>query len=1134
MLFKSRITRLLSISDREYPRLISLSLVLFLLMFGWAYGSAGRDSFFIKQLGPEKLPLMYVINSITLVLGSFLYAIIVDRFSRVKLLWILLLFSSASLLGLRYMIFTGNPLAPYFVFTGSELIMNILIIMHFWTVANGIFDAREGKRIFPLLGGAGLIGAIIGGGSIQFVVARIGTENLFLVWSLLLAITLPAAFGIQKVATIAPTESGRDQDENQERPSFREDLAGVWEVPLIRTLTYMSFPMLIAVYIIDYQFYEAVNEVFVDQDKLSAFLGLVDSSFSFCGLMLQLFISQRILQRFGVGTVNLVHPISTLVGAGLLNIRAFCVPSQSPSLLSFRTFSVVAASASDEVVNLSIGGSARQLLFNAINEGKRGKSRAFISGTVEPVGVIFAGLFLILSVNILGVSESFLASVLLGLCLIWLLLAFRIKAHYVHSLVENLGSRNQGMQSIAMSELSNTTDPRTIAELLQSVSSDNEEVGLFALAILRETRFDGQVQSLCSTLTRSTAAVRIETLSVLTALKQPETVTLIIPHLRTSDPVFRAAVVGAIGKLGSDDELEMLSAYLKDTNPNVRAEAIIPFLKKPKESSHYRMGMDSLEILANDKSSISHGLAAYVIGELKSSSLVPLLKQLINAQDEDVQIAVIGAIGRVHDEDLIGKLVGFLANNRLRIHVVDAIVNIGADASGPLHAQLRNPEVEIDIKMQIVYCLGRLGDIRSIKELLDLLKLTDRSLSIEEETVRALTSIRKNSADSDCEAIAETTEQISASLNDLLIALKSQRSTVNFISDLEEGQSSFVLMDALSRATQRREGVALNYLEFLADPDIIRTAKENLNSSDQRARAEALEVLEGSCDQGRALATLLEGELSESWNREIITNSAQVFEKILRDNRDPWVCCCTLYAISQLRLPEFEEKLIEWQNQRAETIESDPLVKANFELALSHCSNRETTEDDKAEMDKMELNMKRILFLRSVPLFVDVEGTDLHWISSIIKDRAYQSGEAIVKEGDQGDAMYLIESGSVRVVTGEDQQVTLAILEEREYFGEMSLLDSERRSATVVAHKDAHLLVIRRDDFYELLIARPKISFSLFKTLSQRLRATLAKLSANQKRELFSETQEMVKKAATTIRLPKSDAPTPDDNTKDS
>ena len=115
---------------------------------------------------------------------------------------------------------------------------------------------------------------------------------------------------------------------------------------------------------------------------------------------------------------------------------------------------------------------------------------------------------------------------------------------------------------------------------------------------------------------------------------------------------------------------------------------------------------------------------------------------------------------------------------------------------------------------------------------------------------------------------------------------------------------------------------------------------------------------------------------------------------------------------------------------------------------------------------------------------------------SISTEKKAKKNEVIFKEGDIGDAFYLIVTGSVRISTlvpgvGEE---ALAILREGEYFGEMALIDDAPRSASAIANDDTLLLHIGKKDFRTLLEQQTDIAYKLLwvftKTLSARLRKT--------------------------------------------
>lgn len=141
-------------------------------------------------------------------------------------------------------------------------------------------------------------------------------------------------------------------------------------------------------------------------------------------------------------------------------------------------------------------------------------------------------------------------------------------------------------------------------------------------------------------------------------------------------------------------------------------------------------------------------------------------------------------------------------------------------------------------------------------------------------------------------------------------------------------------------------------------------------------------------------------------------------------------------------------------------------------------------------------------------------------LAPLLSERRCVSGETIVREGEQGDAFYLIWSGRVVVFSGDWQSPTiLGFRSAGEVIGEMALLENQPRSATVVALGESRLLKIGKDDFFELLKSDPSISLSILGTLSTRLRQSdqarnLVKSSEkqliDQVSELESEKQQLI------------------------
>jgi CRP/FNR family transcriptional regulator, cyclic AMP receptor protein len=110
----------------------------------------------------------------------------------------------------------------------------------------------------------------------------------------------------------------------------------------------------------------------------------------------------------------------------------------------------------------------------------------------------------------------------------------------------------------------------------------------------------------------------------------------------------------------------------------------------------------------------------------------------------------------------------------------------------------------------------------------------------------------------------------------------------------------------------------------------------------------------------------------------------------------------------------------------------------------------------------------------------------------------YAPGEAIVRQGEKGDCMYVIQSGEVEVVqaaSGGEQH--LAILKEGDFFGEMSIFEGEVRSATVRAHGEARVLKVDKRTLMRRMKEDPTLAFNLLQTLSRRIRRLSGALAAN-------------------------------------
>ena len=136
-------------------------------------------------------------------------------------------------------------------------------------------------------------------------------------------------------------------------------------------------------------------------------------------------------------------------------------------------------------------------------------------------------------------------------------------------------------------------------------------------------------------------------------------------------------------------------------------------------------------------------------------------------------------------------------------------------------------------------------------------------------------------------------------------------------------------------------------------------------------------------------------------------------------------------------------------------------------------------------------------------IFKTLDDEELKEVINIIEEKSFQKDDAIMKEGEQGDTMYMVAEGEVGVSKSltmkfgdDDFRETEKVLtgfraEDNVVFGEMALIGQDKRSASIMARTDCILLEIKRDDFIRLVEGKPGLGVKILMKLSELLRSRL-------------------------------------------
>jgi hypothetical protein len=314
--------------------------------------------------------------------------------------------------------------------------------------------------------------------------------------------------------------------------------------------------------------------------------------------------------------------------------------------------------------------------------------------------------------------------------------------------------------------------------------------------------------------------------------------------------------------------------------------------------------------------------------------------------------------------------------------------------------------------------------------------LSDPDTSVRSAALRALSGVDLTAYASAVRALAELRAGLALGDHDLASSIPT------------DGDATTLLRDALRDRARRHALVSLSALSLVSDEGTsMRAAIENLDRSDPGLLATALEAMEAAAHAplARRLVPLWETPASHP------------------PAADGWL-----------------ERALD---------DDDPVIRSCAELV-----RRRQERGDQMTGQTMSISpMERVLELRRIPLFAGLSPAELLRVAGIAEERSFANGEEIAQEGEIGEELYIILSGSVRVVRHEDGgAVDVARREAGDVVGEMSIISRAPRVASLIADGDVRTITIGRREFESMIAERPDIALAVMRALAARLGAATA------------------------------------------
>lgn len=880
------VTRWMPIQPGEGRRVSIALIVYFLVMAGVMLGRNARDSLFLKNFGIAYLPHMYAANALFVVAVSVFYCAYVDRLERLRFLtlsyggFFLLLAMSRAVLEGHYRWF-------YPVLYIVVQIVWILSVMVFWTFVGDLFDTRQAKRLFPVVGIGGLLGMIASGLVTKPLVRAMGSTNLFLVWMVAIA----AALVLMRVArggAVAGEEQPGTPAAQRKPESFwsqmREGMLYLNSTPLLRAMAGITLTLWIVFVVVDFQFNRVMNETYPSQDVLTSFLGVFRGWAGFFSLLSQLFLTPLVISRLGLGASILVHP------GALVGLTMFMTLAHGYS-------SVFATKFIDHVLLYTLQESSFQLLYNPVPLDRRGRVRAFIEGYFKPLMTGVAGLLLVVATRWCRPWQISLMAAILAA--VWLACALRVKKSYVRALIDNLRGESAVLRVAAAEALARLKDPQSLKILEQTLQTGEPRVVAFAIQFIERFAQPEAQRLILPLLDHPQAVVRATAISALAHLKSTKLKAELPRLLADQNPRVRANAVQGLAEFLDEQNIELLRRMLKDPVARVRANAIVVlanFAGRDFAEETLRVAGE----MASAPSASERASAAYALGRLGSPTGFGLLLKLLTETAETVAVRATRALSQLGDPRAVPHLLARLNGyHTLRREIRRAVAELAqrhpeAVLEG-IEAALGDP-ARVSARVDLMKILGRLPHPRVPEILLGQL---DREVGKTQASVlRALERQLKLRAlpPAATEAIhryvtLELDQYGSYQRWQRALATDGRPSERLLASSLRE-ESNFVIERVF------------NGLSLLYGAEMHRIERE-INTGSARGRANAFELIETLLpkDFSRKLLGLLEPQMRQKEPPATLGHKLAI-EELLKHSK-PWLRSCAAYYVGENRLEEF-------------------------------------------------------------------------------------------------------------------------------------------------------------------------------------------------------------------------------------
>lgn len=926
---KIYILKVFDLKEEDLTKTLLLQLNIFIIITTLLIVKPTINSLFLSELTSGALPLGYVLTALTAIIGYHFYDkaleiyplnIIIDR-TIIGSVLTLILFAFA----FNFNLATGILLYIPYVWVA---LFGLLTASQFWILANLVYNVREAKRVFGFIGAGAIAGGIFGGYLTSLLTKIFNAEDLLFVAALLLIICIPITRYIWKheVKKLNPFQV-----------SLRTSPKGESPIKLIKQSKLLS---LIAVVIgisvlvaklVDYQYSDYASKLIENPDDLTAFFGFWFSTLSAISLLIQLFLTKRIVGTFGVGKSLLWLPSGILIGSFLLLIV--------PQLWVIVFIKIV-----DGSLKQSVNKAATELLSIPIPIEIKKKTKTFTDVVIDSIATGLAGFILIFFINGLNISSTYISLIIIVLICIWLYFIYHLRLEYIvafKGLLEEDTSMKKEKNNKEVIKITSIVD--TVIRVLNS-GTEKQIIHMLQKTLeVKDERFFFAIKKLLNHPSAKVKVLAIENLYFLKTEKLADTLEFLI---QDTDQEVTTSAFRYLIKHHNKNTVELFNKYINSDDKTIKNAALVGLSLELRNNMslqsrfslehHIDSALSELNDIQNEEDK-THKTQAILeaIGNSRVQTFYPIINTYLQSKNSIILNTAISSASRTLDHEFIPIIISNLSNKETRKHAMDGLFFYGTPIIDILYLGIKNETIDTENMPYAISVIEKFASQKAISKLIKLTENTEHLLKV--EAIEALKRLKWKHPDliikdrfivdnilDECHLYQNT---LAAMHSQIIIQYKKKTQNTE---PTNETIARKALINLLEQRLDRQLQRMFRFLGIKYPPNDVDPILNTILNGKEEQRIHAIEFLDNLLDKQlkKELIPVAESILFETNSEEKIKklnlkvlSETECYHSLLQ-RKDVKLKITVLYLIETLKNPKFYPLL-----EMVKTNESNEKVK---------------------------------------------------------------------------------------------------------------------------------------------------------------------------------------------------------------